>query len=160
MTQQIQDTYEVRPDGSVGRPRRSRRGRLFSIILALLGFTLALAVAPAAQAETFAIGELAAPGISGGCGFCTSFQLETAPGTPGYVVPPGHWTLSSWSGQGGATGGDVRLDVFRPGPEPGQFMLLAHSPYENVPKATVMAFAASSGEFSAESTIKSDGRGR
>lgn len=143
MTQQIQDTYEVRPDGSVARPRRSRRGRLFSIILALLGFTLALAVAPAAQAETITIGELAAPGTSGGCSYCTSFQLETAPGTPGYVVPPGHWTLSSWSGQGGSTGGEVRLDVFRPGPEPGQFTLLAHSAYENVPKATVMVFPVS-----------------
>jgi hypothetical protein len=143
MTKNAYDTYEVRSDGTVGRPRRSRRGRLFSILLALLGFTLALIVAPAAQAETIEIGELAGPSATGGCSSCTSFQLETAPGTPGYAVPPGQWTLTEWSGQGGKTGGEVRLDVFRPGPEAGQYRLIGASPYEKVPPATVMAFQVS-----------------
>ncbi|MBS1894538.1 MAG: hypothetical protein JST59_24820 [Actinobacteria bacterium] len=143
MSRKSYDTYELQPDGTVGRPRRSRRGRLFSILLAMFGFSLALIVAPAAEAETISIGEVAPAGINGGCFSCISFQLQNAPGTTSYSVPPGQWTLESWSGQGGLKEGTVRLEIFRPAAEPGQYELAAQSPFETVPAATLSTFPVS-----------------
>ena len=91
---------------SEGALRRNGR-RLFTVLLALVGLALALIAAPAVQAETVTIGELAPPTQGDGCNKCNLLQSQTAPGSAGYVVPPGQWTLTSWSGQGGVTGGHI-----------------------------------------------------
>jgi hypothetical protein len=57
-------------------------------------------------------------------------------------VPPGEWTLTSWSGQGGKFSGQVRLDVYRPTGLEGQYTVLAQSEMETVPAATLATYPA------------------
>lgn len=121
--------------------RRNGR-RLVTVALALVGLALALIVAPTAGAETTTLGSLAPATEEGGCTECTTFQPQASPDNLGYTVPPGRWTISSWSGQGGKFGGSARLDVFRPASQPGQYLLLAQSPLEAFPAGTVATFPA------------------
>jgi hypothetical protein len=122
-------------------PRRNGR-RLVTVLLALVGLALALIVVPTAGAETTALGSLGPATEEGGCTECTTFQPQASPDNVGYIVPPGRWTISSWSGQSGKLGGSARLDVFRPAAQTGQYLLLAQSALEAFPAGTVASFPA------------------
>lgn len=111
--------------------------RLVTVLLALIGLSLALVVAPAAQAETVTIGSLGPATEEGACTECATFQTAVAPGSTGYEVPPGQWTISSWSGQGGLYGGTAVLEVFRPTGLSGQYRLIAKSAPQTVPATTI-----------------------
>lgn len=120
-------------DLSASSRRKRPPSRVLSPLAALAACLIVAASAPAAAgaATTVTLGRLAPKNAStGGCAACTDFQLAAAPGTS-YTVPPGSWTLTSWSGEGGATGGAVSLRVFRPAGAPGLFTILATSESEN-----------------------------
>lgn len=130
---------------TAGRAHRQRRfravGRWRGIVACLLGcLALLPATASAGAATTVSLGRLvpkSAP--TGGCASCTDLQLASSTGA-GYEVPPGSWTLTSWSGEGGASGGLVALRVFRPTGVPGVFAIVATSAMESVGAEAVVSF--------------------
>jgi hypothetical protein len=109
----------------------------------LLAALLVAASAGSASAETRTIGQIAPPGSNGGCFGCTEFQIATAPSSPSYDVPPGRWTVTSWTSQGGTTDSLLRLRVFRPGPAAGEYTVLAESAEMTVPAGASPPFATS-----------------
>jgi hypothetical protein len=122
----------------VNAPRWSRRLPVF-----LIGLLAAAAIlAPSASAAVVQLGGLAPPGSTGSCGQCSQLQLKTAPGSPSYVVPPGTWTLTSWSVRGGDEEGVVALRIYRPTGVPGQYRVLATTTVEPIPAGVVSVFPA------------------
>jgi hypothetical protein len=97
---------------------RSTRGWLglvvVSAVFGLLGVGRASAVTPVTIGQTNAAADWL-------CGPAGKYDLNpgVASGT-GYVVPPGTWTITSWSTFAGSFGGSMSMMVFRPGvPGPG-----------------------------------------
>jgi hypothetical protein len=102
-----------------------------------------LAISPAG-AVTATIGEPAPPGTfaGGGCSGCTSFQVRTAATSPSYMVPPGQWTITSWSFRGGTSPGVAQLRVFRASGS-NQYRFIAQSANESAQADAVPTFATS-----------------
>ncbi|HEX6713932.1 MAG TPA: thrombospondin type 3 repeat-containing protein [Thermoleophilaceae bacterium] len=82
-------------------------------VVVFLSIALALVCASGATATTVVLGQIAPNdkvGASFNCFSCGAIQTATAPGTPGAVVPPGKWYVTSWSFNAAATdGGTHRL---------------------------------------------------
>ena len=110
---------------------------------AFLAAIAMLAVVSTAQGQTVTLGQVAPLGTSGGCSGCTAFQAGTAPGSPSWTVPPGDWTITSWSSMAGTAPAAGRLRVFRAGPGAGQVTLVAESAEETWPQNTSGPFATS-----------------
>lgn len=98
----------------------------------VLALAMLLLAAAQASATTVQLGQLATAKVSsGGCSHCNYFQVAVPSGGRSYTVPPGSWTLTSWSAWGAADGGGVRLRIYRPtGVKPEQFKLVAESAEE------------------------------
>ena len=102
-----------------------------AVLLALVG-VLALA-APAGAAKFKDLGKPARHvGNGESCGSCNTFQLETAPSTPSYVVPNGDWKIISWKAHGLKKGkSKARLRIYRPSDSvQDQFEIVAQSDVE------------------------------
>jgi hypothetical protein len=86
-------------------------------------------LAAPAGAATVSLGRIAPMGVPGGCGGCSSLQLQSDPASSSYEVPPGGpWTVTSWSARGGPTMADsARLLIYRPTATAGQFQLVANT---------------------------------
>jgi hypothetical protein len=69
--------------------------------------------------------------------------LHSAPGSPSYVVPHGHWRISSWQVRGGGMGSAQRLLVYRRTATAGQYRLIAETAKEIVPPEDLATFAGS-----------------
>jgi hypothetical protein len=124
-----------------GNAAKAQGSRSIWALVALCALAICLGAASSAKAETVTLGQLGTPNLDAACGYCHYLQLKSAqPG--GYTVPPGEWTLTSWSGQGGKFSGQVRLDVYRPTGLEGQYTALAQSEMETVPAATFATYAA------------------
>ena len=121
----------------------SARGIGLQAAMALIAI---LAFASSAQATTVTIGSLAPASTSSGhaCGSCIQFQKSTDPGSPSYVVPPGDWTITSWSSQAISSSPAVnRLLIFRPVAGTDQYMLIAETDDQSIPAGTNGPFATS-----------------
>ena len=108
--------------------------RIPGVALAMvLALAMLLLAAAQASATTVQLGQLATAKVSsGGCSNCNYFQVAVPSVDRSYTVPPGSWTLTSWSAWGAADGGGVRLRVYRPtGVKSEQFKLIAESAEEN-----------------------------
>lgn len=124
-----------------GSATKGQGSRSIWALGALCALAICLGAASSAKAETVTLGQLGTPNLDAACGNCHYLQLKSAqPG--GYTVPPGEWTLNSWSGQGGKFSGQVRLDVYRPTGLEGQYTVLAQSELETVPAATFATYPA------------------
>jgi hypothetical protein len=99
-------------------------------MLGALAVSAALFFAAPALGATASLGRIAPMGVPGGCGGCSSLQLQSDPASISYEVPPGGpWTVTSWSARGGPTMADsARLLIFRPTATAGQFQLVANTP--------------------------------
>lgn len=118
-----------------------RGKRTIWMLAALCAVAIGLGAASSAKAETVELGRLGTPNLDAACGNCHYLQLKSAqPG--GYTVPPGEWTLTSWSGQGGKFSGQVRLDIYRPTGLEGQYTVLAQGEMETIPAATLATYPA------------------
>lgn len=126
----------------LGSARKCRRRRTIWPAAALGALVLVLGIAPAARAETVSLGRLGVTNPKNTCTKCHYLQVASS-AAAGYVVPPGEWTLSAWSGEGGEVDGLVRFDVYRPTGVAGQYQVLSQSEWETVPAATVSTFPAS-----------------
>jgi hypothetical protein len=108
---------------------KTRRSALIGALVACAA--LAVVVAPA-QAKR--LGHIAPPLD---CAHCPippanltqqAVALHTAPGSPSYVVPRGHWKIKSWGVQGYPTyPAEARLLVLRRASAPGRYRLIARS---------------------------------
>ncbi len=108
-----------------------------------LGLSLAAAIAFGSPAAAVTLGSLAPPN-SGGCGNCNVLQWKSAPGEPSYEVPPGKWTITSWTAQGGGVAaGKARLRVYRPTGTKRQLKLVKQSAYGKIPADGHPQFATS-----------------
>jgi hypothetical protein len=88
-----------------------------------------------ATAATASLGQVAPAGSVGACTDCTSLQDQTDPASPSYAVPPGNWTVTSWSMMSGTTTtGLDQIRIFRP-EAGGNYRLIAESNYETVTMA-------------------------
>jgi hypothetical protein len=115
--------------------------RHFSCLV--LGLVAASVLLPAGSANALTLGALAPPNL-GGCGSCDVFQRISVVGQPLYKVPPGLWTITSWSAQGGGTAaGKARLRVYRPTATPNQYKLMRQSSLGLIPASGHPTFAAS-----------------
>lgn len=108
-------------------------------LVALCALVVTLGVASAAHAETATLGRIGVNNPKNTCTNCHYLQVKSSP-EAGYVVPPGEWTITSWSGMGGEKAGLVRFDIYRPTGVAGQYAVLSQSEWETVPAATVSTF--------------------
>lgn len=103
-----------------------------------------LSLPASASADTISIGSVGPTGLEGGCGGCTAFQRLTVNASPSYKVPPGTWTITSWSTRGDhRVAGTAKLRVFRPTCVEGQWQLVAESNLETVPADAAPTFTTS-----------------
>jgi hypothetical protein len=106
----------------------------------VLGFmALLVMAAPASGAKLKHLGRPAQHvGQSGTCGSCNELQLGTAPSSPSYVVPRGHWTIVSWKAHGNHDGrGKAQLRIYRPTNVDGQYKLVKESDVEGFPAGEI-----------------------
>lgn len=116
------------------------RGRRTIWLLATLcALAAGLGAATTARAETLALGRLGATNPKSYCTFCHFLQVKTSPAQD-YVVPPGEWTLTSWSGQGGEKEGTAEFDIYRPTGVEGQYTVLFQSDMQLFQPLTVGTF--------------------
>ncbi len=115
-----------------------RRSRLRSLAGALAAAAvLAAACAGQAAAENRFIGSTPVPTSGAPCTFCTHIQLNSALNQASYVVPPGNWTVTSWSMAGGTTTpGMARAVIWRPDGVNG-FRVVGLSAFETIAPNTV-----------------------
>lgn len=85
---------------------RLRPAGLGVVVVAASGVCAGLALAGTITLGSTATDIGCAPGLVVG-------NTQVASGS-GYVVPAGHWTITSWSMNGGTLAGDVALRIFRP----------------------------------------------
>lgn len=84
-------------------------------LAAALCVSAALLAPSTSSAETVTIGQIAPAGTANFCLACTFLQKQTDAASPSYTVPPGNWTVTSWSIMSGTTtSGEDRLRIFRP----------------------------------------------
>jgi Ca2+-binding RTX toxin-like protein len=121
-------------------------GRFAIGMIACVAFLATAILVPSAGAETGTIGQIApAPNPNPNqCISCNFFQTATdAAVSPSYAVPPGNWTITSWSALAGTTGGQARMHLYRPGPGPGEYTLVGESAMETIPASTSGPFPTS-----------------
>lgn len=99
------------------------------LALILAGGALALSAGPAAAATS--LGQVAPAAATGGCTNCGMLQTQTAPGSAPYVVPAGGGVITSWSFRDTSKATAARLRLFAPGAGPGEYTLIAQTPYRN-----------------------------
>jgi hypothetical protein len=115
---------------------KTRRSALIGALAACAA--LAVMVAPA-QAKR--LGHVAPLDPGAGCTNCWEFSLHTAASSPSYVIPRGHWRITSWSATGHANDdAAARLLVFRPAATKGRYRLIAMSGVRQVPAGTRPTF--------------------
>ena len=111
----------------------------FTALAGLIGLIAALAVAPAASADTATIGAAATPGtLFGGAPNFTVIQRMSDPASPSYAVPQvpaggGSWSVTSWGALGGTGDGSASLEIWRPTGTPNQFRLITIGPQQPFP---------------------------
>jgi hypothetical protein len=103
------------------------------IAIAIVLAAMCVLVAPAGAKIT--LGKVARSGADpGSCTNCEEFALKTAPASPSYVVPQGHWKIVSWRAQGDTQDpAEARLRIYRPTQVDGRFKLLDQSGAKEFP---------------------------
>jgi hypothetical protein len=78
------------------------------------------------------LGEVIPAGVAGGgCTNCSQLQVSTAPGSAPYVVGLGGGVITSWTFHDVTVPTSAKLRLFVPGPGPGQYTLVAETPYRS-----------------------------
>jgi hypothetical protein len=91
---------------------------------------------------TVILGQIAPPGSTGPPDVET-FQVGTGASSPSYAVPPGNWTVTSWSVRGGSVTSTAALQAWRPTPGADQHTLVAESDTATLPPGSSAPFATS-----------------
>jgi hypothetical protein len=121
---------------------RSSRVWLGLLVVAIVGV---IGVGGAAAATTTTIGQTDAA-ANYPCSLDGEYDLAPAVASgPGYVVPDGDWTITSWStfaGTFGGSGGSMSMMVFRPDPSTGGYTVLAESPVQALTPGQLNTFPA------------------
>jgi hypothetical protein len=84
-----------------------------------------------ARAETVVVGQT--PAFANEiCAFTGVFFQTAVTSGPSYAVPVGNWMITSWSADGGNTGGQMSLNVLRATGAPGDYQIVAQSALETL----------------------------
>ncbi len=116
---------------------------------ALAAAAASLCFAPAAAADTVNLGSIppAAIDTGAGCSSCSYAQALTSTTSPSYRVPPGTWTVTSWSARGAPSlapfkmNGDITLQVWRPASGDNFFLVATSSATVNIDDAPTFTTA-------------------
>ena len=119
---------------------RLNRVRVGFLVVALFGL---VSIGGASGATTTTVGQTDAA-ANYVCGSGGEYDLTTAV-TSGsaYVVPPGDWTVNSWSTFAGSMGGSMSMVVFRPTVDIGAYTVVATSPVQTLTPSSLNTFPTS-----------------
>ena len=110
----------------------------------VIGMATIGALVTAGPASALKLGK-PAPDVDPGetCVSCNAFQLKTAPSSPSYVVPSGHWKIKSWEAAGNPVAqGEARLLIYRRTGVAHQYKLVAGSDSEQFPPGVITEHSA------------------
>jgi hypothetical protein len=118
-----------------------RQGILRGVLGALVLVGALAVAAPASGAKFKQLGKPASKvGAGESCGTCDTFQFETAPSSPSYVVPKGKWKIVAWKAHGlkkGEGKSKARLRIYRPTAVVDQYEIVSESGIESFPAGEI-----------------------
>ncbi len=106
-----------------------------------LSILVVLFAVPASAAASTTLGQLLPPYAAGSCGGSGVVQTAVEPGTNSYAVPAGGGVITSWQTQTGLNSGTMKLKVFRPTGNAGEYFIVGEEGPHNIAANTSPTFS-------------------
>jgi hypothetical protein len=123
--------------------RPSSRAGVAVVTVVAVFLAVLVVFAGRAEAASITLGQTGnSPSPSNCSGPASLLQTAVSSGNS-YTVPSGHWTITSWSTEAGAGGGDMALIVFRSTGTADEYTVVAESALEPLTGSTLNTFTVS-----------------